>query len=143
MGHANALWKDTGNTNPVRTISITTATQIIAVYDCGTGTTSGPSVTIESVNPNGQTITGYWTVLYGAWRTSSTPDTTKTFTSLTAGATYSVELDSYSSCQFSHWRDNGATADERTSPQVGHRPSWESTPAALRRTPPAVGTLCP
>ena len=25
-----------------------------------------------------------------------------------------MELDSYKSCQFSHWQDNGATANERT-----------------------------
>jgi hypothetical protein len=107
-------WKDTGNANPLRTISITGNTAITAVYDCGTGTAAS-SVTIKSVDQNGNTLTGYWTVLYGAHgRQLSTGYTPTTFGGLTSGAVYSVELDSYANCQFSHWQDNGNATDTRS-----------------------------
>ena len=40
---------------------------------------------------------------------TSTGYTTKTFTAITAGTAYSVELGNYGSCTFSHWQD-GSTS---------------------------------
>jgi hypothetical protein len=113
-----AYWLDSGSTNSVRTISITSDTQLTAVYNCGTGGGGGgnsPSVTIESVNQNGAPITGYWTVLYGPHGGQlATGYTTKTFGGLTSGTQYSVELDSYAGCQFSHWQDTSSGSDVRS-----------------------------
>jgi hypothetical protein len=112
-----AYWLDSGSTNSVRTISIASDTQLTAVYNCGTGGGGGnsPSVTIESVNQNGAPINGYWTVLYGPHGGQlATGYTTKTFSGLTSGTQYSVELDSYGSCQFSHWQDTSSGSYERS-----------------------------
>jgi hypothetical protein len=113
-----AHWLDSGSTNSVRTISIASNTQLTAVYDCGTGGGGGsnsPSVTIESVNQNGAPITGYWTVLYNAHGGQlATGYTTKAFSGLTSGTKYSVELDSYAGCQFSHWQDTNSGSDVRS-----------------------------
>jgi hypothetical protein len=68
-------------------------------------------VIIQSVNQNGQAITGYWTVLYNSnGKQLSTGYTTKTFTAITVGTAYSVGLSSYSSCTFNHWQDSGSTS---------------------------------
>jgi hypothetical protein len=113
-----AYWLDSGSTNSVRTISIASNTQLTAVYNCGTGGGGGgnsPSVTIESVNQNGAPITGYWTVLYGPHGGQlATGYTTKTFSGLTSGTKYTVELDSYAGCQFSHWQDTNSGSDVRS-----------------------------
>jgi hypothetical protein len=113
-----AYWLDSASTNSVRTISITSDTQLTAVYNCGTGGGGGgnsPSVTIESVNQNGAPITGYWTVLYGPRGGQlATGYTTKTFGGLTSGTQYSVELDSYAGCQFSHWQGTNSGSDVRS-----------------------------
>lgn len=76
-------------------------------------TSSGTSVlTIDSVNTNGQAISGYWTVLYnGAGSTVSTGYTPASFT-LNNGQPYSVEVDSYGSCNFAYWADNTADSTD-------------------------------
>ena len=80
-----------------------------------TTATGAPSVTIQSVNQNGQSITGYWTALRSSTGKSlATGYTTKTFTSITVGTNYEIELDSYGSCTFSHWQDSGSSVDPRT-----------------------------
>jgi hypothetical protein len=77
-------------------------------------------VTIESVNQNGQIITGYLTIL----RTSSgfpisIGYTTNTFTLVAAGLTYQVEVDGhFGACTFSHWQDTGSKTDLRTFTQA-------------------------
>jgi hypothetical protein len=72
-------------------------------------------LTVDSVNQNGQAITGYWSVLRssggGQVGTGYTP---RAYTGLTPGATYTIELDGYGNCQFSHWQDSGSSVDPRT-----------------------------
>jgi hypothetical protein len=137
-----------GSTIDPVAISITGPTTIVAVYsgaNCGpqtttttTATASSPSsssssttastttatgaprVTVQSVNQNGQPITGYWTVLYnGNGRQLATGYTSKTFSGLSSGAAYRIELDSYRNCQFNHWLDTGSTTVARSFTAVG------------------------
>jgi len=101
-------WGDTGSTNASRSITISNATQIMAVYDCGDNGAS--TVSIDSVNQNGSAISGYYVVLYSAngsvMATGLTPQTFET----AIGSTYSVQVQDYGSCTFSHWSD-GITGD--------------------------------
>ena len=65
---------------------------------------------VQSVNQNGQAITGYWAVLYNSAGTQLTTGFTPvTFSGLTAGTAYGVSVSSYGACTFSHWQDNGST----------------------------------
>ncbi len=103
-------WSD-GVTSDPRTFTATSSPiTFTVVYNCGSPTTS--SVTINSVDQNGQTITGYRTVLYNS--SGSIIDegfTPSTFT-VTAGAAYQARAESYGSCTFSKWSD-GVTSDPR------------------------------
>jgi hypothetical protein len=100
----------------------TTVTQTVTQTNTTT-TTQPPSLTVDSVNQNGQAITGYWNVLRlsggGQVGGGYTPRTyagltPRTYAGLTPSATYTIELDSYGSCQFSHWQDSGSTTDPRS-----------------------------
>jgi hypothetical protein len=72
-------------------------------------------VIVQSVDQNGNAITGYWTVLSSSTGTQiSTGFTPVTFSALTTGTTYSVTLGSYGSCTFSHWEDNSNTNAARS-----------------------------
>ena len=103
-------WADTGSTAASRSISITSDTQITAVYTCG-GSIS--SVTISSVDQNGNAIFGYYTVLSDSGgNVLGTGFTSKTFAT-TAGQTYSLQAEGYGNCTFSRWSD-GVTSDPRT-----------------------------
>jgi hypothetical protein len=64
------------------------------------------------VNQNGATITGYYATLRtSAGKQIKTGYTQVTFTDVTAGTNYEMELDSYASCTFSHWQSGGSTTD--------------------------------
>jgi hypothetical protein len=106
-----AKWSD-GVTSDPRTFTATasataSAAVFTAVYTCGTS-----HVTVDSVNQNGASITGFRTVLYSSRGSildeSFTPGT---FT-VTVGDTYGVRAESYGSCTFSHWSDS-VTSDPR------------------------------
>jgi hypothetical protein len=101
----------TTQTNTATTTQTSTATSTQTTT--ATSTAQPPSLMVESVNQNNQPITGYWSILRmsggGQVGTGYTP---KTYTGLTPGATYTIELDSYGNCQFSHWSD-GVTSDPR------------------------------
>ncbi len=94
------------STSTTPTTTTTTSTTPTTTTTTTTTTSSGaPSVTVESVNQDGQTITGYWTVLRtSSGTTVSTGYTTKTFTDVKAGTTYELELDSYTVCTFEYWQ---------------------------------------
>lgn len=70
-------------------------------------------MTVESINQNGQVITGYYTVLRTHTGTKiASGYTTKTFTSgTTAGTQYEIELDSYGSCTFTNWQGTSNSGD--------------------------------
>ena len=103
-------WADTGSTSASRQITISSNTQITAVYDCNYSSAS--SVTVNSVALNGSNIFGYYTVLRSGGSVVGTGFTTKTFPT-TQGQTYSVETHNYKSCNFTHWTD-GVTSNPRT-----------------------------
>jgi hypothetical protein len=95
-------------------LSSTTTSMSSSTSSSSTTTSSSapPSVTVESVDQNGNIITGYWTVLYGAAGNQiATGYTTKFFNQVTAGTTYQIELDSYGSCTFQHWQGTTNSGD--------------------------------
>jgi hypothetical protein len=104
-----AHWAD-GSTGASRSISISSNTQITAVYNCSG--TSSSSLTINSVDQNGNPIFGYYAVLVSSGSVVATGYTTHTFAT-NAGQSYSVQVDSYGNCSFSKWAD-GSTTNPRS-----------------------------
>jgi hypothetical protein len=102
-------WAD-GSTSASRSISITSNTQITAVYNCSGSSSS--SLTINSEDQNGNPIFGYYAVLGSSGSVVATGYTTHTFAT-NAGQSYSVQVDSYGSCTFSKWAD-GSTSNPRS-----------------------------
>jgi hypothetical protein len=89
----------------------TTSTSTTTGSSTSISSSGSPSVTVESLDQNGQTITGYWTVLYsGSGSQIATGYTAKTF-KVTAGASYSIELDGYNGCSFQYWQDTTNSGD--------------------------------
>jgi hypothetical protein len=79
-----------------------------------TTTAQPPSITVESVNQGGQSISGYWAVLLDSSGNSlATGYTPGAFTGLTSAMTYEIELGSYHGCAFSHWQDTNSTTEPR------------------------------
>jgi hypothetical protein len=103
------------STQTVTATSTQTSTATSTQRTTTTSTAQPPSLTVESVNQNGQAITGYYAVLRtNAGQSIAHGYTTVTFNGLTQGTTYAIELDGYGSCQFSHWKDSGSSTDPRT-----------------------------
>jgi hypothetical protein len=105
-------WTDGVTADPRTFTANGTGIEFQAVYNCGgsPGGGSPSSVTVNSVDQNGNAITGYWTALYDASGSAvATGFTPKTFSTI-AGTSYNIEADSYGSCTFSKW-SNGATSD--------------------------------
>jgi len=108
-------WADTGSTSAYRAISINGAMQVTAVYGCATvstgstgGTSSGSSVTINSVDQSGNAISGYTALHDLSANTVATGFTTATFAT-TAGSAYSLQVDGFGSCTFSSWSGGGSS----------------------------------
>ncbi len=105
-------WADGSTANP-RVISISSDTRVTAVYNCGTSSGSASKITVASQDQNGNTISGYYTLLYSSGSSViATGFTPETF-SVTVGLTYTVKVDSYSSCIFARW-SNGLASDPIT-----------------------------
>jgi hypothetical protein len=69
---------------------------------------SQSSVTVSSVDQNGNLITGYYVVLYDSnGNVVTTGFTTANFTT-DAGSTYGLQADSYGNCTFSSWSGVGS-----------------------------------
>jgi hypothetical protein len=114
-----------GSTQDPARITIDGPTTIYAVYSgssCGAqssnpsppgeGPSGNPSLVVDSVDQNGNTITGYYATLRSSsGKLISTGYTGTTFTDVTAGTKYQVELDSYASCQFQYWQGSGSATD--------------------------------
>jgi hypothetical protein len=84
-------------------------------YSCSSnGTTS--QLTISSVNQNNNPIYGYYTVLNQSNTIVATAFTTATFT-VNDDQQYTVQVDNYGSCTFSHWMN----VYNATQPIVGVR----------------------
>ena len=59
-------------------------------------------LTVSAQDTTGQSITGYYTVLFQNGGVVGTGFSPATFT-LDSGQTYTVQMDNYGSCQFDHW----------------------------------------
>jgi hypothetical protein len=92
---------NSGGSATSSTVSLNVANKVI-----GTA-----SITVNSVDQNGNAIFGYYTALWQNGNVKATGFTMKTF-SATSGQIYSVEADSYGSCSFAHWSD-GIASDPR------------------------------
>jgi hypothetical protein len=103
-------WSGGYGTSASTTISVTSNTQITAIYNCSA--TSSSSLTINSVDQSGNPIFGYYDALWSSGSVVATGYTTNTF-STNSGQTYSVQMDNYGSCAFSHWAD-GSTSNPRS-----------------------------
>jgi hypothetical protein len=101
-------WLDTGSTTFYRTVSIDAATTYTAVMNCGTtGTSGSASLTVNSVDQNGNLLYGYYVDLDTGGGPPGSPIlvlqtgfTTAVFDGLTAGTPYGIYPQSYGSCTF-------------------------------------------
>jgi YVTN family beta-propeller protein len=98
-------WSDTGSTTFYRSVTITSDTRYDAVMRC---TPTPSKVTVDSVDQNGNAISGYYVTLYN--HTTSTA-VAHGFTDVTfgteSGSSYELAADSYGSCTFNHWQVSG------------------------------------
>jgi hypothetical protein len=103
--------------NPFTFVAQSYSAYLGANYKCGNsgvggGGASGSQVTVNSQDMNGNTISGYYTILYqngAAINTGFTPATFQT----TAGQQYTVQVQDYGSYYFNHWSD-GTTSRDKT-----------------------------
>jgi hypothetical protein len=71
-------------------------------------------LTVDSQNTNGQTITGYHTELHNSGGSVVGTGFTPATFSVNEGQEYTVHVDNYGSCTFSHWEDTGSTDASRS-----------------------------
>ena len=99
-------WLDTGSTSRDRPISITSDTQLTAVYrDTSSQPSSGQSIIyVTTVNSLGSPITGYYTTL---WQNNAQIQYcfSPCSFSVSNGQTYSVAVSDYGGENFNHWSD--------------------------------------
>jgi len=69
-------------------------------------------LTVTSEQLNGDSLSGYYTVLYQGGSIISSGFTPTTF-GLDDGQSYVVQVDNYGSCDFDHWADTGNTNPSR------------------------------
>ncbi len=75
----------------------------------------GPSITVESVDDQGNTVTGFFVVLYdSSGHVLSTGYTPVTFSQLVAGDAYTIQPQGYAGCTFRDWYDTTDTGAYRT-----------------------------
>ena len=103
-------WQDNGSTNPTRAVSITQNTVLTAVYRSASTTVS---LTINSLDTTGKSLTGMYTTLSQNGQTLATGFTPVQF-SLTSGQQYLVTVSNYGQIFFDHWADNGSTNPSKT-----------------------------
>ena len=112
-------WEDTSNASASRSIAITRDTAITALYNCPN---TGNSVTVDSVDQNGNQIFGYYVVLNPGTSFQVTAFTTQTFAlpymPTYPPVNYTVQADGYGSCTFARWSD-GVTSNPRQFPFLG------------------------
>ena len=107
-------WAGTGSTSASQSVSISSNTQITAVYNCGGSTSGGgsgsSSVTVSSTDLSNNPITGYYVALVDSSGSVVKTGFTAAAFATSAGSAYGLQADGYGSCAFSHW-SNGATSD--------------------------------
>ena len=104
-------WSDTGSSINPRSITINANTSISAVYNCGGTGSSG--VQMNSIDQNGNAISGYYVVLYDSSGTAIATGFTPMMFQTQTGTTYNLGAGNYGSCIFSKWSD-GVTLNPRT-----------------------------
>lgn len=77
------------------------------------GTTPAPSLSVQTVDQSGSTITGYYVGLYNGGTLINSGFSPVTFTDISAMTSYYVAPDNYGSCSFSYWQDTGNTTRDR------------------------------
>jgi YVTN family beta-propeller protein len=83
----------------------------ISVINGGSGGTS--QLTISTQDTSGNALSGYYTVLNQSGSVVASGFTPHAFT-LNDGQTYTVQVDNFGGCTFSHWSDTGSTTYYRT-----------------------------
>jgi parallel beta-helix repeat protein len=104
-------WSDTGSTDRLRTVTATSSAQVLmAVYDCGSPTTTGgPStISVSGMNSAGGAITGYYTTLWQDGALVQSCFSPCSFT-VNAGQAYQVAVADFGGEVFSHWSDGTLT----------------------------------
>lgn len=71
-------------------------------------TTLNASVSVDSVNQNGSSISGYYAVLYDRNGTVAGTGLTPVTFRVEMGEQHSVQVENYGACTFSHWTDGVA-----------------------------------
>jgi hypothetical protein len=105
------------------------------------------TLTVNSQDMNGNTISGYFTILQQGTTTIATGFTPVTF-SLNNGVQYSVGIGDFGNFNFNHWLDTGSTVQPRTisissNTQITavYRDITAGASLALNPTSGSVGTL--
>jgi hypothetical protein len=107
-----AAWADGSTANP-RAFYAVSNVDLVAIYNCGTTTSTGPSgVTVKSVDQNGNPLAGYYTALWQGGSAVGSGFTPMTFSTM-PGHPYSIVAESYGSCTFTEWSD-GSLYAQRT-----------------------------
>ena len=108
-------WLDSGSTNPNRTITApSSSTTYTAIYTGGScGSSSSPSVTVDSENQTYGALPGYYTTLSYNGKVIQDGFTPVTFSNLVSGQNYTIDPEDYT-CTFNHWNDTGSTVRLRT-----------------------------
>lgn len=108
-------WQDTGSTIQNRDISITSDTELFAVYrniNDPSPTPDTSKLIVRTVNTSGEEIFGYWTVLLqsgGGLQTGFSPESFI----VNNGENYEVLMGDFNGASFDHWED-GSTDNPRT-----------------------------
>jgi hypothetical protein len=108
-------WQDTGSTIANRDISITSITELFAVYRNITDPSPSPGtqkLIVRTVNSSGEEIFGYWTVLLQSSTVLQTGFSAEGFI-VNNGENYEVSMGDYNGVNFDHWED-GSTDNPRT-----------------------------
>ena len=100
-------WED-GSTERTRTITLNSNIIMTAHFTIGPPPPAEHTLTVTSVGPSGNTITGYYTTIESGGSTVQTGFTPLTFTG-TAGTTYTVSIRDYGGLAFAHWEDGSIT----------------------------------
>lgn len=78
------------------------------------------TLTVNSVNQDGATITGYNIAVYSSSGSGLKSGFTPTSFALNGGQYYSVQADSFGACKFNHWTQTSTTTNLKTISMTGN-----------------------
>jgi hypothetical protein len=117
-GYSLDYWGDTGSSNADRSITIESNTTLLAVYGYPTGSTpsSGHAyIDVNTMLPNGTTITGYYVQLWQGGTEIDTGYSPASFT-VTSGQTYYVYVADYGNLMFGYWGEGNSSRGHQIMP---------------------------